>query len=66
MVEGCDVEGMVVAVLEEIAGKSEIVPQEVAENRDVLDVANIVSAILRRSLLPVPPEPIQVGVVEEE
>lgn len=66
MVEGGDVERMVVAIPEKGAGKSEVVSQEVTKNGDILDLANVVGAVLGISLLPVPPEPVQIGVVKEE
>lgn len=57
---------MVMTVFEEVVWEGEVVSNEVAQDRDVLDAADVVSAVLGRRLLPVPPESIQVRMVEEE
>lgn len=64
------VEGRVVAyvtaVLVEEVWEGVVVLQEVAFRGGVLHEANIVGAVLGVGLLPLPPEAVQVGVVEEE
>lgn len=58
--------GVIIGVWEEIAWEQEFVPEQIAHDRHILDLANVVGAILRISLLPVPPQTVQVCVVKEE
>lgn len=65
MVQRGDV-GVIVGVWEEVAWEQELVSEQIAQDRHILDLANVICAVLWVSLLPVPPETVQVGVVKEE
>lgn len=66
----CVVESRVVswvaAVLQKLSWVAEVVLAEVAVGWHILYKADIVCAVLGAGLLPLPPEPIEVGVMEEE